>query len=264
MNRFSFIIVLIIISLSVSCTSDDGGGEEPPKQRTADDVREDFSNLTINDGVNDLVLESIVEGSFWNFRIEQPAGASASNKRPLILNLHGGARNVDPNFHKVSSCLLTPFDDLEPYILRPNSNGSHWYEEVNQLQILALIDLIKQFLPIDVDRIVIQGFSDGGNASFFYAQFYPNLFSAAIPMATSYDTEGDTGFHNFAIPIYAIHGEDDLLFSLATTQGYIDGSIAAGSDIEFVVAPGLGHMSGCQYETYMEDVKDWLVNDVWD
>ena len=68
--------------------------------RTADDVRNDFQNFDFKPGINDVSLESITEGLFWNFRIIVPEEASNLNKKPLIISLHGGAQNVSPEAHK--------------------------------------------------------------------------------------------------------------------------------------------------------------------
>ncbi|MDT0553820.1 dienelactone hydrolase family protein [Urechidicola vernalis] len=262
MKNLLYCLAFFSLIFVISCSSDD---DTPPKEpRTAADVREDFSNLIINDGVNDLALESLVEGVFWNFRIVQPESASSANKRPLIIDLHGGARNMLLDAHKTTSCLILPgMENLDPYIVRPNSSGYQWYDEFNQVQVQALVDMVSQFLDVDTSKIVVMGYSDGGNGSFFFAQFFPEIFSAAIPLASSYDTSSSGGYTKFDIPIYAFHGEEDELFDVEITQGFIDGSINAGSDITFVRVAGLDHFAGCEYETYMPDVEDWLLNHVW-
>lgn len=263
MKNLLFFLTILSLFFVVSCSSDD---DAPPKEpRNAADVREDFSNLTINDGINDLSLESLIEGVYWNFRIVQPESASTTNKKPLIVDLHGGARNIIADAHKTTSCLIIPgMENLDAFIVRPNSSGYQWYDEFNQIQVQALVDMISQFLDVDTSKIVVMGYSDGGNGSFFFAQFYPEVFSAAIPLASSYDTSSSGGYTKFDIPIYAIHGEDDQLFDVDTTEEYIQGSIDAGSDITFVRVPGLDHYAGCEYEPYMADVEDWLLNHVWD
>lgn len=266
MQKISYALIFIFSFLLITGCSSSGDDDIPPKEpRNAADVREDFSNLAINNGANDLALESLEEGIFWYFRIVQPESASSANKRPLIVDLHGGARNVLADVHKTTSCLIIPgMENLDAYIIRPNSNGYQWYEQFNQVQVQALVDMASQYLHVDTNKIVVMGYSDGGNGSFFFAQFFPDVFSAAIPLASSYDTSNSSGYTKFDIPIYAFHGEDDQLFDIETTQEYIDGSIDAGSDITFVRVAGLDHYAGCEYQTYMPDVEEWLLNSVWD
>ncbi len=264
------IISLLFLTFFLSCSGD--GDDGPPDDggggnlvRTAADVRADFKKLSIKTGVNDLVLESLVKGSYWNFRIIMPEGASTTNKRPLVLRLHGGARNATPTAHLSTDCLVEPgFEGLNVIILSPNSNQVFWYEEKNIVQVLALLDLVKANLPVDESKTVVTGYSDGGNGSWFFAQFYSTLFSAAIPMATSYravDSQGNAAKIN--IPMYVIHGSADTLFPVETTEGFVNESIAVGSDITFVVADGLIHIAACDYLPYFKDAVTWLETEVW-
>jgi len=260
---------ILFLAFFLSCSgedgpSDDGGGGDNAV-RTAADVRDDFEKLSIKTGINDLALESLIKGVYWNFRIIMPEGASATNKRPLVLRLHGGAQNDAPDAHKTTSCLVEPaFEGLNVIIVSPNSNQDLWYGEKNIVQVLALMDLIKANLPVDENKIVVTGYSDGGNGSWFFAQFYSNLFSAAIPMATSYNTKNSSGIINkISIPLYVIHGSEDTLFPLATTQGYVDASVNAGSDVKFVVADGLAHLDVCDYLPYLKNAVNWLETEVW-
>ena len=262
-NAFKLVSFVFLLLLFVNC----GGDDDPiAPTRTSDDVREDFQNLTINSGINDLTLESAYLGDFWNFRIIAPAGASATNKKPLIISLHGGATNVSQTIHQSTGCLVEPgLENVDAYIISPNSNGQLWYQELNIVQVLALVDLATSYLHVDSAKVAVMGYSDGGNGAWFFAQYYPSLFSAAIPMATSPVPVSQSGgaVHEFGMPIYAIHGSDDEFFPIATTQEYIDDSIAAGSDITFITANGLTHIDSCAYVPYLQDAADWLVNTVW-
>lgn len=263
LKTFSIVFVLFFF---VSCgdNEDDGFTVSPIPARTADDVREDFQNLTINPGINDLTLESVVSGTFWKFRVIVPTSASTANKRPLIMRLHGGASAVS-NAYKNTGCLVSPgLASLDAYIVSPNSDGQLWFANQNVIQVQALVDLVQTYLNVDTNKVAVMGYSDGGNGSWFFSQFYPNLFSAAIPMASSYAVTSQSGVtHQFADPIYAIHGSNDDLFLLATTQGYIDETVGVGSDVTFVIADGLIHFDSCAYIPYLQDAADWLVNTVW-
>lgn len=249
-----------------------GGGEDdlvgvtpaPTPNRTADDVRADFSNLTITAGVNDISLESIISGVYWSFRIIAPASASPTNKRPLIVRLHGGA-TANTAFYKDTGCLAEPgLASLDAYILSPNSDGVQWFETQNIVQISALVEMSQTYLNVNTNKVAVMGYSDGGNASWFYSQYYPILFSAAIPMASSYAVTSQGGVtHRFVDPIYVIHGSDDQLFPIATTEGYVNETLAEGSDVTFVTATGLSHNDSCAYTSYLQDAAVWLDTVVW-
>ncbi len=261
------ILLFSLAFLLLSCGGDDDGGpgNPPDLPRSAQDVIDDFNNLQINVGTNDLALESLVEGVFWDFRLIVPEGATATNKRPLVLRLHGAAQSNSPTAHQSTSCLVEPaFEGKDVFILSPNSNGELWFEQANQVQVLALMDLVTSRLDIDTDKLVVTGYSDGGNGSWFYAQFFENLFSAAIPMASSYDTANSSGDVNMInVPLYVIHGSEDELFPLETTQELVEESIEAGSDITFVVAEGLIHVEPCTYLDELKEAVSWLETEVW-
>jgi len=240
-------------------------GPDPDRPRTSTDVINDFNNLSINEGINDLELESLIEGVFWKFRLIVPAGATADNRRPLVLRLHGGARAGVASAHLSTACLVEPaFEGKDVFILSPNSNGDLWYEQINQVQALALMDLTTSRFNIDQKKVVLTGYSDGGNGSWFYAQYYEDLITAAIPLASSYNTTNSSGQTNkINVPLYVIHGTEDDLFPIDITKSFVDESVAAGSDITFVTADGLVHNEPCTYIDYMKDAVEWLETEVW-
>lgn len=248
-----------------------GGGDDgpdidpPPVPRTIQDVIDDFNDLTINEGTNDLKLETLVKGVFWNFRIIVPEGASSSNLRPMVVRLHGAAQSGSATAHQSTSCLVEPaFEGKNVFILSPNSGGLLWSERANIDQILVLHDLVTNRFDIDTDKIVMTGYSDGGNGSWFFAQYAENLMSAAIPMATSYFVKDGTGsVVKINVPLYIIHGSEDDLFPVELTKAYVDEHIAAGTDARFVVADGLVHNDPCAYEAELKKAVDWLYSDVW-
>ena len=85
-----------------------------------------------------------------------------------------------------------------------------------------------------------------------------------IPMASAYGSyDNSMNAIPNAIPVYAIHGEDDTIFPLENTQNWIDDVVASGGDVTFVVAPGLNHLQACDYTPYLQDAATWLINEIW-
>jgi len=259
------LLMLVLATLGCGGGDDDGPVDPPSGPRTSQDVIDDFNNLNIVVGTNDLQLESLTEGVFWKFRLIVPEGATSTNKLPLVLRLHGAAQANSPTAHQSTSCLVEPaFEGKDVFILSPNSNGELWYEQNNIAQVLALLDLTKTNLNVDQNKVIVTGYSDGGNGSWFFSRYYGGLFSAAIPMATSYDTaNGDGSIPKIDVPLYVIHGELDDLFPLDITTGYVEESIDAGSDITFVVADGLVHNEPCTYVDELKLAVDWLYTEIW-
>jgi predicted peptidase len=262
MTRIS-VSMLTIISCCLLCFSN-CKPEEPelPAIRTYTDIQEDFANINIAVGVHDESIE-FVNNINWNFRVIAP-DIVAGEMYPLVIHLHGASGGSE-DAHKATECYAEPgFEDLETFILSPNGGSLLWNAFENQEMVINLILLARDFWPVDPDKIVVTGYSNGGNGSWFFGETQPELFSAAIPMASSYSTiHTDGSTRLMPIPMYCIHGENDELFPLAETEEWINQTINVGSDVTFVVAEGLGHYEPCSYVDYLKDAVTWLTDVVW-
>jgi len=261
------LIVLIIVLGIVGCNSNSGGLEATQVDlfRTQEEVTSDFRNLVVLPGVNDFSLESLERGVFWNFRVIAPTDATESNKRPLVMALHGGSGISSPTAHQNTSCWVEPgLTELNAFIISPNAGADEWYNVSNQNKVLALLDLAKTSWFVDANKVLVTGYSNGGNGSWFFADFYPQFFSASIAMASSYDPErADGSIPKIDIPLYVIHSNIDELFPIEITEGFVNKSINAGSTIKFVKVDGLSHYAPCDYVNHLKDAVNWVVNEVW-
>jgi predicted peptidase len=232
--------------------------------RTFADVKADFQKLTFSTGVNDLEIIG-VDNYLWRFRLIVPASASTTNKRPLVVSLHGGATIKNAELHKQTSCLTEAgLESLDAFILSPNSDGYVWFDEPNQDKVISLTALVKAQLNVNTNKVAITGYSDGGIASWFFAQFHPTAYSASIPMAAYYDPQVPTvPTAKIDIPLYVIHGEDDQYFNVTAVQGFVNKAKDAGTNIQLIVAPGLEHLNSCDYVPYLKDASIWLDTVIW-
>ena len=252
--NFLFLIALIIF---ISCNSE----EEPMGPRTIADVEADFQAIDLSPGIEDVSLE-MLNGEVYDFRVISPE-RSNGERRPFILALHGASNS--PDAHKNTACYVEPgLESLDAFILSPHGEGGLWFSDENQIMVGDLMYFCQKYWPIDYDKIAVTGYSNGGNASWLFGKFQSSTLSAAIPMASSYDVyESDGSVRTWDIPLYVIHGENDELFPVAQTQEWVDATSAAGSDVTFVIAPGLGHYEPCSYVPYLKDAASWLANVVW-
>ncbi|WP_345274419.1 dienelactone hydrolase family protein [Flaviramulus aquimarinus] len=264
MKTFKYIILKVLcISLLFNCSKSDD--DTFKNTRSLQDAINDFSLLTFNSGVNDMEIEGSFSNVYWRFRVIIPESASETNKRPLIICLHGGTSIIDPDIHKNTACLEEPgLASIDAILLCPNSEGFSWGGLPEQEKILTLTDLVKTNLPVDENKVAIMGYSDGGNGAWFYAERYPNRFSAAIPMSSSYNTLNPELINvKIDIPLYVIHGEKDELFPLETMITVVDNYKNIGTDVELYVADDLGHFNTCLYVPYLNQAATWLENEVW-
>ncbi len=262
-----YLLVFMCPFALVGCGGDSGGDDfEPAPFRTQAEVTADFEALDIQPGINDFTLETLTPGVFWSFRVVAPADASDNNKRPLVIDLHGGSGNSSPTAHQsMTDCYVQPgLDALNAYVLSPNSGAGEWFDVSNQNQVLILLQLATSTWHIDINKILLTGYSNGGNGAWFFADFFPQFFSAGIAMASSYDSErADGSVPKINIPLYVIHSNDDEVFPVAITEGFVDKSLNAGSTIEFVKVDGLTHNQVCDFDGHLQTAVDWVLNEVW-
>lgn len=259
------ILIISVISVSTllffSCSSDSADEEVKEVDITFEDVDKSFSELVVNEGNNDYTLE-VPDGLSWNFRVTAPE--PSNEKKSLFINLHGAAGG-SPDAHKNTSCYLEAATaSINAYVISPNGGTDLWFEPINQSQVMGLTTLALKYWNIDPEKVVVTGYSNGGIGSWFFAETQPEVFSAGIPMASSYNTTNTNGeAREIPTPLYVIHGENDELFPLSETQAWVDQSVEAGSTIEFVVGNGLTHTELCEYAPYFEDAVDWLTTSIW-
>lgn len=258
MKNYSPLAALFCALFLAACSKDPA----PPAVRTIENVREDFAHLDISPGIHDVQLE-FLDSKVWNFRIIAPAVAPGTAK-PLIFHLHG-ASGGDPNAHKQTDCYVEPgLQDLDAFIISPNGGTLLWPDLPNQEQVIQLALLAKAYWPVSPGKIAVMGYSNGGNGAWFFGETQPKIFSAAIPIASSYSTLLPNGsVRIMPVPMYVIHGENDELFPVAETQNWVQLTKDAGSDVTLVVAPGLTHNKPCDYVPYIRDAVTWLEDVAW-
>lgn len=261
--RAKFVLLLLVV-VFLSCSKDNDEDIVIVDSRTIEEVIEDFKNLNIQPGINDFSLESMNTGVFWNFRVIAPTDASETNKRPLVMALHG-ASGGSPTAHQNTSCYVEPgLEELNAYIISPNAGTEQWYSINNQIQVINLLELAKANWHVDATKVLVTGYSNGGNASWLYTDFFPQYFTAGIAMASSYNSRrADGSISAIAVPLYVIHSNADELFPVEITQAFVEDSLNAGSTIEFVVVDGLSHYTPCDYVSYLKEGVAWVQNQVW-
>ncbi len=194
-------------------------------------------------------------GKKWKLRIDFPE--STTKKKPLVIALHwAGSGNTFEVFH---DCLAVPgLRQLDGIIVSPEGESQLWDTQNNINKVMQIVQFAKDHWDIDPNKIVVMGYSNGGNGSWHFAEYGSDVFSAAIPMASMYRTRKKVN-----IPIYGIHGAKDELFGLDRMQENINLAIEKGSDIQFVVNSGLSHFQACAYVEELKKCVAWLRQTVW-
>jgi len=224
------------------------------------------------------------DGSGLRYAIAVPEGYDGSEEVPLILALHfGWGEALPPNYSAVFlEILVEPaLRDLGAIIVAPLCPGRSWTEPRAEEGVLALLEHVRDEYRIDVDRVVVTGFSLGGMGTWYFASRYPELFSAAISMAgvpviASSTESGGRSVQRFVesgsfdwparlvnLPIYVLHSRDDELIPIAPVEAAVAELEALGSNVEFMaIDAGIGHHETPRYVPYLAQVVPW-VREVW-
>lgn len=177
---------------------------------------------------------------------------------PLALFLHGGGGG-DRLIEGLLGCLVQPaLAPLGPIILAPRNTDGQWWLPREAAFALGLVQAAQATWSIDPRRTLLLGYSNGAIATWFFARERPDLFAAAIPMASSASFIGPT-----PLPIYAISGEHDELFPFDTIRRAIDPLIADGHDITLHTKPDGTHFQACDYIPELQAASEWLTREVW-
>lgn len=236
---------------------------EPTVVRDFDDIRQTFSEIEIEPGINDLEMEAYT-GVTWRFRIIAPDNPNGDLK-PCVLALHddlGGSMSA----HQETSCYVEEgLSDLDAYIISPNAGFVGWDAPPNQEIVVGLIRLAREYLPVDTNKVMVMGFGQGGNGAWFYAENQPRWTKSAMPIASQYNTlDEDGNALRFDIPIYCIHGEGDSFYPYQTTEAFIDTSKLVGSVIVFDLVSGLNHNNSCDYDDAIQTGAAYVRDNFWD
>jgi predicted esterase len=142
---------------------------------------------------------------------------------------------------------------IDPLIIAPHSPDGQWWKKADTEFVLGLVTAARRRWPEVVTRSVIMGYSNGGIATWYFARLYPAYFSAAIPMAFN-----DTIVGASRLPIYAIQGAKDELFSITRVRDAVKAVKAGGSDVTLNERYRAGHMDACAYKAELALAGQWL------
>ena len=125
---------------------------------------------------------------FSNLRytISVPPTYDGKTKVPLVLALHYGGE-VTPFYGRgVIEGLFGPgLRQLEPIIVAPDSLGGDWSTAENEHAAIFLVQSIQKTYQVDERRILVAGFSMGGEGTWHIGGRNQDIFTAAMPVAGS-------------------------------------------------------------------------------
>jgi hypothetical protein len=151
-------------------------------------------------------------------------------------------------------CLIEPaLRSLNPLIIAPRADDGEWWRSSNTRLVLGLTVAAGRRWPRLRRRVVVLGYSNGGIGAWYFARLYPQYFAAAIPMASNDTVVGET-----PIPVFAIHGSNDELFSSDLVHDAVERLSKRGRDVTFIEKYRGTHLAPCSYVHELSLAGGWL------
>jgi dienelactone hydrolase len=184
------------------------------------------------------------------FRIAQGTG-----RLPVVVMMHGSGgvgANIEPWTHQFNAMGISTFviDGFSGRGLTQTSTNQAQLGRLNFIvDIYRALDILAHHPRVDPERIVLMGFSRGGQAALFasLARFHKLWnrsglqFAAYIPFYPDCSTSyvGDTEV--MPVPIRIFHGTPDDYNPVASCKAYVGRLKAAGRDVVLTEYPDSQH-----------------------
>ena len=213
-----------------------------------------FQNLTLPEvpGIHDLKFNDEL---VTRFSLSLPSNISSG--APIVLILHYGGEPT-PFYGRplLEQIYQSAWESLGAIMIAPESFGGSWASERNESLAISLFKKILDHYGCNRAKTLVTGYSAGAIGCHHLALNYPELFSAAIPIA---------GFPNkiekLLIPSHFLVSENDELFPLAKISAFLE-TIDQNPNIKVTPVDAQSHYDIKSYETSVANCIDWI-NLVW-
>jgi pimeloyl-ACP methyl ester carboxylesterase len=166
-----------------------------------------------------------------NYWLSLPAGFPHEGRTfPLIVGLHGSGWLG----HKISF-MRGSGPPGRTFGVTPINMGGPW-----QIDFLnAYLDELLAILPVDRDRVYVEGHSLGAMATWEWALDNPERFAAIAPMAGIGEPYRASRLKN--VPAWVIHGENDDVIPRGFAEQMVTALQAEGAGVRYSIIPGGEH-----------------------
>lgn len=192
-----------------------------------------------------------------NYTLEIPNSYDGKTPVPLVLVLHYGydGSKPDPYTGKgMIEAFRSGLSGLNAILLAPDALGGSWTDARNEKAAVWLTRSVQKTYAIDGKKVVITGFSLGGEGAWFIGSRHQDVFTGAIPVAAPVPG----GEAAWTIPVYVIHSDKDQIVSYSTAKQHANALQGKGAKVVFKTVPGLSHYQTNAYGTYVRDAVKWL------
>ena len=160
---------------------------------------------------------------------------------------------------RCSQILIQPaLGELGAVIIAPDSLGGGWSTAVNEQGVKALLAAVEKSYALDQKKVVVTGFSMGGQGTWYWADRYPERFSAAVPISGTPTPSAAT----WRLPVFAVHSRDDQVQPIGPTEQRIAELKKRGINAQIVVLNGIEHFETYSSSSGLRQAVPWI-QEIW-
>ena len=203
------------------------------------------------------IKQDVLEPSGQRYALAVPEKFSAREPVPLILALHYAGHGVDYYGLTMLESLIQPaLHDLGAIIVAPDCPARSWCDPQSEKFIINLLDFVSNKYPVNLGRVLVVGYSMGGNGAWYLAARFPDRFSAAIVISGWPPEELDLAA--WRVPICIIHSRDDEYIPIEPTQITAKKLAEKGGVIEFDILEGITHFEVYRFTQPLKATVPWI------
>lgn len=133
---------------------------------------------------------------------------------PLVIILHGAGSDGKSTLTRWIKRL-----DGEFIIACPSYPMGAWWSFRAEAMVLNLIQHLRSQYPVDANRVLLAGMSNGAVGAYMIGMFYPDYFAGIVPIAGAISER----YMHFLVnlvntPLYSIQGEFDPIFPIKYSE----------------------------------------------
>jgi phospholipase/carboxylesterase len=163
--------------------------------------------------------------------------------RPLIVVLHGYGDKPERNAGRFREAAAKAGAILAaPSALRPGPQGrgfSWTFRDEAEWWVLRAIERIGADHPVDPEKVILAGFSQGANVALTVGLKHPRRFAGLLPIGGHYEAHLMPAPDGGGPRVYLLTGDEDpFAYTFRTAAAALRG---AGLEVRLRMVPGLGH-----------------------
>jgi hypothetical protein len=180
------------------------------------------------------------EGGYW---ITVPTSYDATHATPiaLLVWMHGCQAKDENDIDTIS-----PGGDQQHYIaISPDGReGDCWYPDVDMPKVLAAVADVKTHFNVDPRRVIVGGYSSGGDLAYRTAFYNAYTFAGVLGLNTSpFRGTGSTQEQSLAAASWKFHvvqlaHTEDSSYPIDGVRAETDALAAAGFPVQRIERPG--------------------------